>query len=42
MVSLDSKCSDLIDFLKLFRDFKDFEPSDDDDAKKLKYKVMNI
>ena len=43
MASLDSKRSDLIDFLNLFRDFKDFEhPSDDDDdAKKLKNKVMN-
>ena len=42
MASLDSKRSDLIDFVNLFRDFKDFEhPSDDDDAKKLKNKVMN-
>ena len=44
MTSLDSKRSELIDFLKFFRDFKDFEPSnngDDDDAKKGKNIVMN-
>ena len=40
MASLDSKCGRLIDFLKLFRDFKDFEPASDD-TKKLKSKVMN-
>ena len=51
MASLDSKPSELIDFLKLFRDFKVFESlSDDDDddddddaddSKKLKDKVMD-
>ena len=40
MASLDSKCSELIDFLRLFRDFKGFEPTSDD-TKKLKSKVMN-
>ena len=37
MESLDSKRGELIDFLKLFRDFKDFESP----SKKLKNKVMN-
>ena len=40
MASLDSKCSELIDFLRLFRDFKGFEPTSYD-TKKLKSKVMN-
>ena len=31
MASLDSKPSELIDFLKLFRDFKVFESLSDDD-----------
>ena len=40
VVSLDSKRSELMDFLKLFRDFKNFEPtSDDDDAKNLNIKL---
>ena len=39
MASLDSKRSELIDFLKLFREFKDFErPSDN--AKNLKIKLL--
>ena len=40
LASLDSERSELIDFYKLFRDFKDFEPLSDD-TKKLKNNVMN-
>ena len=40
MASLESKCNELIGFYKLFRDFKNFEPPNDDE-KKLKIKVMN-
>ena len=40
MASLESKCNELIDFYKLFRDFKNLEPPNDDE-KKLKIKVMN-
>ena len=40
LASLDSERSELIDFYKLFRDFKDFEPLRDD-TKKLKNNVMN-
>ena len=38
MASLDSKRGELIDFYKLFRDFKDFEPLSDD-TKNLKIKL---
>ena len=40
MTSLDSKHVDLIDFYKLFKDFKGFEPLRED-TKKLKNKIMN-
>ena len=40
MASWDSKRGELKGFLKLFRDFKDFEPASDD-TKKLKSKIMN-
>ena len=33
MASLDSKRGELMDFFKLFRDFKDFEPHSDDTKK---------
>ena len=40
MTSLESKRNELIGLYKLFREFKNFEPPNDDE-KKLKIKVMN-
>ena len=40
MTSLESKCNEVMGFYKLFRDFKNFEPPNDDEIK-LKIKVMN-